>query len=95
MNGINLQIKKNGELNEKNKVLMEFLENVDIIPIDSETTEIASGIWAELRTKGKPIHDSDILIAATAIQMEDELITADHDFKEIKKASNGLAIKII
>ncbi len=54
-----------------------FLDKIEII-------NIASGIYANLRTKGTPIQFPDILIAATAIYHNLVLVSNDSDMLRIE-----------
>lgn len=57
-----------------------FCEQLNIINIDLNIADRYASIKADLKSKGKPIPENDIWIAATAIENELTLITADSDF---------------
>jgi tRNA(fMet)-specific endonuclease VapC len=63
----------------------EFVDMNKVIPLTVKVTKIAASIQADLRKKGKLIGHTDILIAATAIANEFQLIynNTGH-FKRIK-----------
>jgi predicted nucleic acid-binding protein len=44
---------------------------------------IYSHIYLSLRKKGKPIGSNDMWIAALALELDNELLTLDDDFKNI------------
>ena len=50
-----------------------------IVPLTDETIVKASDIYAELRRRGQPIGDADILIAASALVHELTLVTNNED----------------
>ena len=59
------------------EVIILFLDNLEII-------EKASEIHIDLRRKGRPIQDSDILIAATAIIQNLTLVSNDSDMSRVE-----------
>ncbi|BAU11020.1 hypothetical protein LEP3755_15130 [Leptolyngbya sp. NIES-3755] len=56
---------------------------------DLEIIETASRIHADLRRRGRPIQDADILIAATAMFHSLTLISNDSDMQNIESLSLG------
>lgn len=66
--------------------LRSFLSNGKVLSNDLDTDLIYGKIWAELASIGKPIPTNDIWIAATALQYNLPLVTADAHFSHI----NGL-----
>ena len=54
---------------------------------DLSVSEIAAEIHADLRRKGLPIQDADILIAATALTRNLTLVTDDEHFQRIPNLS--------
>ena len=75
----------------ESRILQEFLKSprIKCLPIDEETTEYYSQIYAELRRKGKPIPTNDMWIGATALQHELPLFTYDSDFMYIENLWQG------
>ena len=59
-----------------------------ILSCDEVTGDIYGQIKVQLRTKGRPIPENDIWIAATAMQHGLTLVTRDRHFQEI----DGLAL---
>ena len=57
------------------KDLKILLENISIIPVDEEIAKQAAKIYQNLKSENKLIEFRDILIAATAIVNDLELIT--------------------
>ncbi|MEP0894561.1 MULTISPECIES: PIN domain-containing protein [Leptolyngbya] len=51
---------------------------------DLEIIETASGIHADLRRRGRPIQDADILIAATAIVHSLTVVSNDADLQNVQ-----------
>ena len=75
-------------------ILQNFLESprIKCLPIDEETAEYYSQIYAELRRKGKPIPTNDMWIAATALQHRLPLFTYDRDFIHIENLQQGKSL---
>ena len=59
------------------KVTILFLDNLEVI-------EKATEIHIDLRRKGRPIQDADILIAATAIIHNLTLVSNDSDMSRVE-----------
>jgi tRNA(fMet)-specific endonuclease VapC len=68
--------------------LLDFeglLLSVDILMLDNlEIIETASRIHADLRRRGRPIQDADILIAATAIVHSLTVVSNDADLQNVQ-----------
>jgi tRNA(fMet)-specific endonuclease VapC len=77
--GINRVANKSKHL----KKLNDFLELCTVINIDSTTAKLYGEAVAALYIKGNPIPTNDIWIAATALQHNLTLVTADNHFKQI------------
>lgn len=60
-----------------------FLFNCKILLPDAATAEVYGRIKADLMSKGKPIPENDIWIAAMALQYELPLFTTDKHFNEV------------
>ncbi|MEO6521841.1 MAG: type II toxin-antitoxin system VapC family toxin [Mucilaginibacter sp.] len=60
-----------------------FLQNCTIVVVSNETAILYGSIKADLLTKGKPIPENDIWIAAVAIEHQLPLFTTDNHFKEV------------
>ena len=68
----------------KNRELIDtFLASTEVLPCDLTTARRYAAIWNELATKGCPIPQNDIWIAALAIQHELTLVTGDNHFNRI------------
>ncbi|RFP61782.1 MAG: type II toxin-antitoxin system VapC family toxin [Limnothrix sp. CACIAM 69d] len=69
----------------KLSAFQRFYKTVDILPVTyPEIVEIASEIYADLRSRGCLIQDADILIAATAIAQNWVLISNDSDLTRVQ-----------
>lgn len=70
---------------ENRAKLAEFLADpaAEELPVTRETAEHFAAIWAELRSKGRPIPTNDIWIASHARQTGAELVTFDGHFREV------------
>ncbi len=47
----------------------------DILPLDLDALDISADIYADLRRKGTPLEDADILVAGTALAHDAVLVT--------------------
>jgi tRNA(fMet)-specific endonuclease VapC len=54
---------------------MEFASQNNIILLTTESTEIAAKIYADLRKKGTPVDDIDLLIAGVALENDFIMVT--------------------
>jgi tRNA(fMet)-specific endonuclease VapC len=63
--------------------LQAFCDTVTLLPCDSETAAEYGRIKNQLRTKGRPIPENDIWIAAIATQNQLELLSNDEHFDEV------------
>ncbi len=70
---------------ENEELLQRFLDspNVYVQTITDKTTIIYSQIYLKLRENGKPIGTNDMWIAAIALELDNELLTLDDDFKNV------------
>ena len=60
-----------------------FAAAIVALPADQQTADVYARIKQALRTKGRPIPDNDLWIAATAIQHGLTLLNRDAHFDEI------------
>jgi tRNA(fMet)-specific endonuclease VapC len=74
-------------VNENLNVLKEFVEDNTILNCDAVTGSIFGQLRYQLKTKGQPIPENDIWIAAIALQYELILVTRDAHFKAIAELS--------
>ena len=63
-----------------------FCKRVPAIVPDLDILEMACKIHADLRARGRPIGDADILIAATAIARDLTLVSNDLDMLNVTEA---------
>lgn len=69
--------------------LLKFSEKLtplfkkELVPLEKEDADKASQIYQELKSKGEPIADIDVLIAGIVANRGYTLITRDEDFKRI------------
>lgn len=61
----------------------EFAENSTVLACDITTAEHYGQIKNELKTKGHPLPENDVWIAAIAKQYSLTVVTRDHHFREI------------
>ena len=67
--------------------IFSFLVDAELVPCDVETSQLYGEIKAALRTKGSPIPENDIWIAASAKQHELTLVTRDRHFEKVDDVS--------
>ena len=60
-----------------------FAAAIVVLPANQGTADVYARIKHALRTKGRPIPDNDLWIAATAVQHELALMNRDAHFDEI------------
>jgi len=60
-----------------------FAEVIVVIPCDEGTADVYARVKQTLRSKGRPIPDNDLWIAATSIQHGLRLINRDAHFEQI------------
>lgn len=65
----------------------EFATAIEVLSSDAATARLYGEVKERLRTKGRPIPDNDIWIAAAAIQHDLILATRDEHFTEIDNLS--------
>jgi tRNA(fMet)-specific endonuclease VapC len=58
-------------------MMISFLSSVTVLPFSTPESEKASEIRAVLKTQGQPIGAYDVLIAATALQHQLIMVTAN------------------
>lgn len=75
---------KSGRPEENRKTVSEFAEKRQVIHCDAQTGDAYGQIKYALRTKGRPIPENDIWIAAIALQYDGILITRDEHYREIE-----------
>ena len=80
------------QLSKNEAELEEFLDepNVTIMPIIEETGERYAVIKYYLRSKGTPIPDNDLWIAATSYEHSLSLVTTDRHFERIPQIALDL-----
>mgnify|MGYP001104337427 CR=1 FL=1 len=67
----------------------DLCDTIAILPVLSELSilEKASEIYADLKRRGRPIQDADILIAATAIANNLTLVSNDTDMQRVTEVT--------
>jgi tRNA(fMet)-specific endonuclease VapC len=55
--------------------ILTFMSEIEIIPFDEQSAEIAGKLRADLERKGQVIGGNDIIIAATALAYQATLVT--------------------
>lgn len=69
------------------------LGHLPVLELDRAAALRAGELWRELRSRKRPVHVRDLLMAAIADTHRARLITADSDFEPLVEA--GLDISII
>ena len=83
------ELSKKSDFNRENYFC--FCKQMKVLYPDLEIAKSYGIIKASLKSKGKPIPENDIWIAATAIAGKLTLITADSDFKMVE----GLQLELM
>ena len=79
-------IAKSNSPKKRQNQLKELCSLVKILPFDDETARISASIRAKLEKKGTPIGPHDILIAGTALQHQEILVTNNtKEFSRVPK----------
>lgn len=76
-------VRKSARAQENMAHIDAFAEASSVVACDAETAQQYGAIKNDLRTKGRPLPENDIWIAALARQGELTLVTRDHHFSEI------------
>ena len=66
---------KHRDAHKQIDLFLEFAKQNQIIPLSQEIADIAGDLYADSRKRGQPIDDIDLLIAATALANNLELVT--------------------
>lgn len=56
-------------------ILQKFIQAFGIIDVTTKTLDIASENWANLKSKGQMIEDSDLFIGSSAVENDAILVT--------------------
>ncbi len=80
---------KSARISENLRRIEEFIADYLLLGCDKGTAEIYGRVKNQLRSKGRPIPENDIWIAAQAIQHGLTLVTRDEHFKKV----DGLTLK--
>ncbi|MBN1122782.1 MAG: type II toxin-antitoxin system VapC family toxin [Anaerolineae bacterium] len=80
---------RSGRIEANLEVVDRLVDRVRVLPVDAVTARIFGDIHQSLRSKGRPIPENDLWIAATALQYKLALVTNDEHFNEV----DGLDIK--
>ena len=67
--------------------ITDLKRKIEVINIDEQTAEVYGEIKHSLSTKGRPIPDNDIWIAASAMRHDLTLVTRDGHFEHIDSLS--------
>ncbi len=64
----------------------ELFSRVRIYHLDSKSMRVSGGLYRELKNRGKPKNETDVLIAGIVLANNETLITADNDFSDLEYA---------
>lgn len=62
----------------------ELLGSLSVLPLDQDSSDLASSVYSKARNAKLTICEFDILIAAIAMQNDETLITRDRHFQGLK-----------
>jgi tRNA(fMet)-specific endonuclease VapC len=77
---------KNRDAQKQLTSFQEFVSYNTVLPLTTSSATISADIYANLRNKGTPIDDIDILIAGTAIA--NDLIIVTNNIRDFGKIEN-------
>lgn len=77
---------KHRDAQKQLKSFLEFAEYNTVLPLTERSATISADIYANLRSKGMPIDDIDILIAGIAIA--NNLVVVTNNRKDFEKIQN-------
>jgi tRNA(fMet)-specific endonuclease VapC len=66
---------KHRDANKQMDLFMEFASQNNIISVTTESTRISAKIYADLRKKGTPVDDIDLLITGVALENDFIMVT--------------------
>jgi len=71
---------------QNRRLLSRFLssQRVNLVPLGAETAEHYTGVFSQMRRKGRPIPSNDMWVAASALEHGLALFTRDAHFREIE-----------
>lgn len=67
-------------------IFLEFCEANVIVPLSQPAVDIAADLYAELRLKGTPVDDIDLLIAGTALAHN--MVLATHNVRHFGRITS-------
>jgi tRNA(fMet)-specific endonuclease VapC len=66
---------KHRDAQKQMDIFLEFASQSNILPLTTYSTEISATIYSNLRKKGTPVDDIDLLIAGVALENELNMVT--------------------
>jgi predicted nucleic acid-binding protein len=79
----NYELLKGAESIAQEELVMALLTKIDIYPLDYASVKSAAKIFQNLKKTGRPIPESDILVAGIAHARGEIILTRDKHFKHI------------
>lgn len=76
----------------KREEAQEFLLTIKVYNLDQEAAKKSSQIYRDLKMRGKPINENDILIAGIAMTNKESILTRDPDFKHIEESNRIIVV---
>lgn len=75
--------------------LVEFLDHpvVELLSVDADVARIYAEIFADLRSKGRPLPTNDIWIGATAARAGATVLTFDEHFRNIARVGSLILVR--
>ena len=74
-----------GTVRERRRAFIEgIFRGVALLPFDLPAARVHAALWADLRTRGRSIGAHDLMIAATALSLDYEVVTFNaRDFRAV------------
>ncbi|MCB9783652.1 MAG: type II toxin-antitoxin system VapC family toxin [Candidatus Omnitrophica bacterium] len=77
-------VAKSTQKDKNRNRLDRFISQCEIIPVREETTNFYAAVQNDLRSKGRPIPDNDLWIAALVLEHQVPILTQDRHFDEVE-----------
>jgi tRNA(fMet)-specific endonuclease VapC len=65
----------------------QLLSSLPILPLDQDSSELASRVYSEAKLRHRSIGEFDILIASIAMNNDEVLVTRDKHFEDVENLS--------
>ena len=88
-----MEVLRGGKPEKRDRVKKLLEESFEVLPLSNEVILKYCELYDRLKQRGEVMPDADMLIAATAIVNDMELITMDRDFERVIEMGLRLEIR--